>query len=133
MSEEICDGVRMLLDRMQNNPEDFEYAGKLLGYGNTMEEVLRNPPAHHPLWYLNETEINALIDGYKGMHKQKFTAGVVQAILAPEPEYDFNMDRPYKSPSKIIAPQSMIKEAQKLLEEEFEKEYAKNIQHKLCP
>ena len=127
MNEEICDGVKMLLDRMQNNPEDFEYAGKLQGYGNTMEEVLRNPPAHQPLWYLNETEINALIDGYKEMHKQKFTAKVIQDVYRPAPEYDINMDRPYGAkPSKLITPQKITTEALAILERELDKEYAKN-------
>lgn len=127
MSEEICDGVKMLIERMQTNPDDFEYGGKLHGYRNTMEEVLHNPPAHQPMWFLNETEKKALIKAYTDMHKQVFTSGVVQAILAPEPEYDFNMDQPYrKKPSKIIAPQNMLKQATELLEKEFEKEYAKN-------
>jgi hypothetical protein len=150
MSEEICEGVQMLLDRMQNNPEDFDYEGRLYGYRNTMEEVLRNPPANQPMWYLNQTEIKALIDGYTAMHKQKFTAQVVHDILRPAPEYDINMDRPYQTsmrldssgnlgigtqkPSKIIAPASMVKQAREILKkefeevlnQEFEKEYAKN-------
>ena len=126
MSEEICDGVKMLLDRMKNNPEDFEYGGKLHGYRNTMEEVLNAPPAHQPLWFLNETEKKALVKAYTDMHKQVFTANVVQAILAPEPEYDINMDRPYKIPSTIITPQHMIKDVTDLLNEEFDKQYAKN-------
>lgn len=126
MSEELCDGVKMLIERMQTNPEDFEYGGKLHGYRNTMEEVLRYPPSEQPMWFLSEAEKKALIKAYTDMHKQVFTTGVVQAILAPEPEYDFNMDRPHKRPSKIIAPQNMLKQATELLNKEFEKEYAKN-------
>jgi hypothetical protein len=126
MSEEICEGVRMLLDRMQNNPEDFDYEGRLYGYRNTMEEVLRHPPADQPMWYLNQTEIKALIDGYTAMHKQKFTAQVVHDILRPAPDYDINMDRPYQKPSKIIAPASMVKQAREILNKEFDKQYAQN-------
>lgn len=126
MSEELCDGVKMLIERMQTNPDDFEYGGKLHGYRNTMEEVLSNPPSHQPMWFLSDVEKKALIDAYTKMHKQIFTAGVVQSILAPEPQYDFNMDRPYKSPSSMIASASMIKQAKELLNKEFEKEYAKN-------
>jgi hypothetical protein len=126
MAEEICKGVKMLLDRMQNNPEDFDYEGRLYGYRNTMEEVLRHPPADQPMWYLNQTEIKALIDGYTAMHKQKFTAQVVHDILRPAPEYDINMDRPYQKPSKMVVPQNMLAAANKLINEEFEKEYAKN-------
>lgn len=126
MSEELCDGVKMLIERMQTNPEDFDYGGNMHGYSNTMEEVLRGPPSHQPMWFLSDTEKKALIKAYADMHKQNFTAGVVQAILSPPPEYDINMDRPYQNPSKIIAPASMVKQAQLMLEEEFEKEYIKN-------
>jgi hypothetical protein len=126
MAEEICEGVKMLLDRMQNNPEDFDYEGRLYGYRNTMEEVLRHPPADQPMWYLNQTEIKALIDGYTAMHKQKFTAQVVHDILKPPPEYDINMDRPYQKPSTMVVPQNMLAAADKLIRAEFEKEYAKN-------
>ncbi len=127
MSEEICDGVQLLLDRMKNNPEDFEYEGKLYGYRNTMEEVLNSPPAHQPLWFLNDTEKKALSDGYRDMHKQMFTAKVVQDVYRPAPEYDFNRDMPYRTtPNKIIAPASMIKQATELLNEQYKKEYAKN-------
>lgn len=127
MAEEICDGVQLLLDRMKNNPEDFEYEGKLYGYRNTMEEVLNAPPAHQPLWFLNDTEKKALSDGYKEMHKQMFTAKVVQDVYRPAPEYDINMDQPYRNRSKIITPQYMMHEAHKILNAEFDKEYAKNI------
>lgn len=126
MSEEICEGVQMLLARMKNNPEDFDYEGRLYGYRNTMEEVLRNPPANQPMWFLNETEIKALIDGYTAMHKQKFTAQVVHDILRPAPDYDINMDRPHQKPSKMLVPQTMMKQARELLNKEFDKEYAKN-------
>ena len=126
MSEEICDGVKMLLDRMQNNPEDFDYEGRLYGYRNTMEEVLRHPPADQPMWFLNQTEVKALIDGYTAMHRQKFTAQVVHDILKPAPEYDINMDRPYQKPNKMVVPQNMINAANKILRDEMDKQYAKN-------
>jgi hypothetical protein len=126
MSEELCDGVKMLIERMQNNPEDFEYGGKLHGYRNTMEEVLRYPPSEQPMWFLSEAEKKALVKAYTDMHKQVFTANVVQAILSPEPEYDINMDQPYRNRSKLITPQYMLRDAQEILEKEFDKEYAKN-------
>jgi len=128
MNDEICEGVKMLLDRMQNNPEDFDYEGRLYGYRNTMEEVLRNPPADQPMWYLNQTEIKALIDGYTAMHKQKFTAQVVHDILRPPPEYNINVDLALtpRGTGKMIVPQNMLKQATELISKEFEKEYVKN-------
>ena len=123
MSEELCDGVKMLIERMQTNPEDFEYDGKLQGYSNTMEELLRKPSSHQPMWFLNESEKQALVAAYTSMFKSNFTAGVVQAILSPKPDYDFNMDRPYGAPSKPIASKAMMNQARELLNKEFEKEY----------
>ena len=125
-TEEICDGVKMLIERMQTNPDDFGYGGNMHGYSNTMEEVLRGPPSHQPMWFLSETEKEALIKAYTDMHKANFTAGVVQSIINPEPQYDINMDRPYQKPSKILTSKAMMEQAQHILEKEFEKEYAKN-------
>jgi hypothetical protein len=142
MSEEICDGVKMLIERMQTNPEDFDYGGRLHEHTNMIGELFESPKGHQRLWFLSDKEKKALMGAYMDMHKTRFTAGVVQSILAPEPQYDINMDRPYQTamrldssgnlgigtqkPSKIITPKYMMQQAEKLLEKEFEKEYAKN-------
>jgi hypothetical protein len=124
MSEELCDGVKMLIERMQTNPEDFSYGGKLHGYRNTMEEVLRCSPADQPMWFLNETEKKALVDGYTAMHKQQFTAGVVQSIFSPEPkepsttEYTANLAKSMMNTKHQVV--------NSILRDEFDKAYAKN-------
>lgn len=130
MSEELCDGVKMLIERMQTNPDDFGYGGTMQGYSNTMEDILRGPSAHQPMWFLSEAEKKALIKAYTDMHKQNFTAGVVQSILNP-PDYDINMDRPYQNQSKIIAPASLAKQAAEILNKEFDKKYAKQTEDPL--
>lgn len=125
MSEELCDGVKMLIERMQNNPDDFDYTGRLYEHHSMINELSEVPKGHQRLWFLSDVEKKALIDAYKEMHKTKFTAGVVQAILNP-PEYDINMDRPYQKPSTMLAPPSMMKQAREILNQEFDKEYLKN-------
>ena len=127
MSEELCDGVKMLIERMQNNPDDFDYGGRLYEHTNMIGELFENPKGHQRLWFLSDKEKKALMGAYMDMHRTKFTAGVVQSILNP-PDYDINMDRPYSSPSSIIAPQNMLAEATKLLNQEFDKEYDKRIE-----
>jgi hypothetical protein len=126
MSEELCDGVKMLIERLQTNPDDFDYGGRLYEHTNMIGELFEIPQGHQRLWFLTDAEKQALVNAYKDMHRARFTAGVVQSILAPEPQYDINMDRPYQKPSKILAPSYMMQQAQQILEREFDKEYAKN-------
>ena len=125
MSEELCDGVKMLIERMQTNPEDFDYTGRLYEHHHMVNELFETPQGHQRLWFLSDVEKKALVDAYREMHKTKFTAGVVQSILNP-PDYDINMDRPYKIPSTLLAPQNLMNQAREILNKEFEKEYAKN-------
>ena len=125
MSEELCDGVKMLIERMQNNPEDFDYMGRLYEHHNMVNELFEVPKGHQRLWFLSDVEKKALVDAYKEMHKTKFTAGVVQSILSP-PDYDINMDRPYRNSSTILTSKAMMEQVQQTLSEQFEKEYAKN-------
>ena len=126
MSEELCDGVTMLIERMQTNPDDFDYGGRLYEHTNMIGEFFESPKGHQRLWFLSDKEKKALMGAYMDMHRTKFTAGVVQSILAPEPQYDINMDRPYKIPSTILAPKNMLKQATEILNKEFDKEYAKS-------
>ena len=125
-TEEICDGVKMLIERMQTNPDDFGYGGRLYEHTNMIGELFESPKGHQRLWFLSDKEKKALMGAYMDMHRTKFTAGVVQSILVPEPEYDINMDRPYQKPSKILTSKAMMEQAQQILEKEFDKEYAKN-------
>jgi hypothetical protein len=124
MSEELNAGIKMVIDRMQTNPYEFEYGGKMYEYANMAAELM-DKSAHQRLWFLSAADKKALVTAYTDMHKQRFTTGVVQTIFDPKPEYDINMDRPYKIPSTIIAPKNMLKQAKEILDKEFEKEYAK--------
>lgn len=125
-TEEICDGVKMLIERLQTNPDDFDYGGRLYEHTNMIGELFESPKGHQRLWFLSDKEKKALMGAYMDMHRTKFTAGVVQSILAPESQYDINMDRPYQKPSKILTSKAMMQQAQQILEKEFDKEYAKN-------
>ena len=125
MSEELCDGVKMLIERMQTNPDDFDYTGRLYEHHHMVNELFETPQGHQRLWFLSDAEKQALKNAYKEMHKTKFTAGVVQSILNP-PDYDINMDRPYKIPSTLLAPQNLMNQAREILNQEFDKEYLKN-------
>jgi len=98
----------------------------------------------HRLWYLEPEEKEALLAAYKEARRARFEANVFHTLLTaqePDPQYDINMDRMTPSgkrlmqggamwqgavPSKISAPQNMLKQTKQILDKEFDKEYAKN-------
>ena len=127
MSEELNAGIKMVIDRMQTNPDEFEYGGKMYEYANMAAELM-DKSAHQRLWFLSAADKKALVTAYTDMHKQRFTTGVVQTIFDPKPEYDINMDRPVRAKRTILTSQSMIEQTTKLLNQEFDKEYDKRIE-----
>lgn len=99
MDEEICDGVKILCERMENNPEDFEdnsfsqntfdrSLGKFYYEGRSIEELAKNSPnAQEAFWHLNQAEKDALVKSYKTMMRNEFTRRIVERLLdRPEPE-----------------------------------------------
>jgi hypothetical protein len=125
MSEELNDGITMVIERMKTNPEEFEYGGKMYEYANMAAELM-DKSAHQRLWFLSVADKKALVTAYTDMHKQRFTTGVVQTIFDPKPEYDINMDRPVRTKRNILTSPSMIEQTTKILQDEFDKQYAKN-------
>ena len=125
MDKELNDGITMVIERMKTNPEEFEYGGKMYEYANMAAELM-DKSAHQRLWFLSAADKKALVTAYTDMHKQRFTTGVVQTIFEPKPEYDINMDRPVRTKRTIGTSLNTLKQAAKILDKEFEKEYAKN-------
>ena len=78
MSEDICDGVKILVERMRTNPEEFtEDFGKWDGLVKTPwhEEVTDWAAA------LNPTEIAVLKEARRKVYREKFTAQVMKTLL----------------------------------------------------
>lgn len=94
MSEDICDGVKILVERMKTNPEEFaDDHGKWGG-------LIKNA------WYedvtdwaaaLNPTEIEMLKEARRKVYREKFTAHVVSTLLKTE-------DAPTLTATSTIAP-----------------------------
>jgi len=146
----MMQSVQVIIERLKSNPEDFfgdVVEGRLIGrhapkfstIREKLDDLLTDPQdGHvHRLWYLNEDEKTALLDAYKEARRSRFEAKVFHTLLTaqePDPQYDINMDRMSPSgkrlmqgtTSNIIAPQSMLAEANKLIRSEFDKQYAKN-------
>ena len=146
----MMQSVQVIIERLKSNPEDFfgevkvnrALGGKYPKFADITEkldDLLTHPQdGHiHRLWYLEPEEKEALIAAYKEARRSRFEANVFHTLLTaqePDPQYDINMDRMSPSgkrlmqgtTSNIIAPQSMLGEANKLIRAEFDRQYAKN-------
>ena len=93
---EFCAGVKILLERMKSNPEDFELLdhdmrtlqsvkGRFYDFANSMEAMLLNRDNKDRTWgdwqYFTEEERQALIDGFKGMKRAKFDKGIMEQVF----------------------------------------------------
>lgn len=101
MEDEISDGVKILCDRMESNPEDFletEYdlstmhrkLGKFYYEGKQIESLAKGEIAgKETFWYLNDTEKAMLVKAYVAMERRLATQRVVEKLLTtdePAPE-----------------------------------------------
>ena len=142
----MMQSVQLIIERLKTNPEDFfgdesirNRIPKFRYITDKLDDLLidKKDVGHiHRLWYLEPEEKAALLDAYKEARRARFEANVFHTLLT-EPEivpvstvtqrYHPHTGKPLmQGPSKIIAPASMIKEATKILEKEFEKVYAEN-------
>ncbi len=147
----MMQSVQVIIERLKSNPEDFfgevkvnrALGGNYPKFADITEKlddllIEKKDVGHiHRLWYLEPEEKEALIAAYKEARRSRFEANVFHTLLTaqePDPQYDINMDRMSPSgkrlmqgtTSNIIAPQSMLAEANKLIRAEFDKQYAKN-------
>ena len=139
----MMQSVQVIIERLKTNPEDFfgdaESRGripKFQGIAEKLDDLLSHKQEGfiHRLWYLNEDEKEALIEAYKEARRARFEAQVFHDLLSPQEERELNVTTrrhpvtgKYMMPTgAAIAPQTMVKEATKILSDEFDKAYAKN-------
>ena len=76
MSEEFCDGVKILLKRMESNPEEFK------GYDSKWHNVVPTPTGHGEWSHaLSPEEIQALKDGIRKIYRKVYTDLVMSTLL----------------------------------------------------
>jgi hypothetical protein len=134
MDNEISDAVKILCDRMENNPEDFletEFnpstlhrgLGKYYYEGKTIEALAKGEPAGaEALWFLNETERTMLVHAYRNMMRHSHTTHIVGKLLdKPEPELGHQEKRAKPLTTAQIQTQTL-----RDLNASFDKSYAKN-------
>jgi hypothetical protein len=81
MSEEFCDGVKILLKRMESNPEEFKDMGRWDGFVNIHQ--LRDGFWSHAL---TPAEIDALREGMRKIYREVFTNQVMAKLLEDKEE-----------------------------------------------
>jgi len=124
--KEFCQGVKILLERMQNNPEDFVggddpyKAPKFEMFADLMNDVIRGERVKNwQDWYLfTKAEQSALIQTYKNMMRARFDQGIIRTLLE-EPVQPIIKKEYYDKPLTI---DRITREALETLEKEFDKE-----------
>ena len=91
------EGVKILLERMKTNPEEFIAplnTGKSK-WGHLIESYKDS---------LDVEDQQAIKDGYKKIHQQRFTESVMRELLAPEKDWDDDMEKWFtKRPSATFS------------------------------
>lgn len=107
--EEFCNGVKILLERMKTNPEDFDVLGpgaRFGGFAHTMSNALINPKELDCLqdWQcLRKEEQQALIQGYKDMGRERFSKGIMEQVLKEPDDSGIGVYAPEKKKPKKFA------------------------------
>lgn len=93
---EFCVGVKILLERMKSNPEDFELVdydmptmqgvkGRFYGFAQSIEGLILGKIEKDRPWrdwqYFTDEERQALIDGFKEMKRAKFDKRIMERVF----------------------------------------------------
>jgi hypothetical protein len=117
MSKEFCTGVKILLSRMESNPEEFEATKDYAGNRKDRWAVLiaevtlakQSKKSQHDT--LTVDEINALYDGMVAARRKAFNARIMREILVDEEELSSSIA---KAPKKFTLSDFQVQTAQKM-------------------
>ena len=146
----MMQSVQVIIERLKSHPEEFfgdldDGRPQHVKFGELASKIddllTEKQDGHiHRLWYLTEDEKVALIDAYREARRARFEAKVFHTLLtAQEPEERSTVTyrtqgryHPHtgkelmEGSSSIITPASMMNQAQQILDQEFQKQYAEN-------
>jgi hypothetical protein len=93
---EFCAGVKILLERMKSNPEDFELhqydiptmqgvKGRFYDFAQSIEGIILGTVEKGKPWrdwqYFTDEERQALIEGFKEMKRVKFDEKIMERVF----------------------------------------------------
>jgi hypothetical protein len=98
-------GVQILLDRMDTNPEEFDdYTGKwgdIIGAVHARKSVPETHSKDAPLPFLTDPEVNALYEKLEDVRRENFTADVLRRLADDSVKQQELWDKPIYSTSNI--------------------------------
>lgn len=135
IEKEFSQGVKILLERMQNNPEDFVgtdeppyYAPKFGMFADLMRDILRGEKVRHwDDWHLlSKAEQSALVQGYKDMMRARFDMGIMKKLLE-EPEERVRFGKKDYNLGKPLTTNQITQDALTILEKELSNSIDKKV------
>ena len=83
------EGVKVLIERMKTNPEDFQMhpipqgvkRGRFYWVTEEMQKYLSIQAGHYYMTLLKKDDLDALVDAFKDMHQQEFTDKVMKDLF----------------------------------------------------
>ena len=86
------EGVKVLIERMKTNPEDFQMhpipqgvkRGRFYWVTEEMQKYLNIQAGHYYMTLLKKDDLDALVDAFKDMHQQEFTDKVMKDLFREE-------------------------------------------------
>jgi hypothetical protein len=98
-------GVQILLDRMDTNPEEFDdYSGKwgdIIGAVHARKSIPEGHSKDSPLPFLTDPEVNALYEKLEDVRRENFTADVLRRLADDSVKQQELWDKPIYSTSNI--------------------------------
>lgn len=104
----MLEGVQILIDRMESNPEDFvrqpgyytygDAAPRFMHISDSLESILAGEGGRDPFVHLTAEEKAALLVAYRKMMRQAFTANIIAQTFDREEKED---------PRLMITPQKV--------------------------
>lgn len=91
------EGVKVLIERLKTNPEDFEYThdknqkygmkqGRFYWVSEQIQSYLTGKNDHYYLTLLKQEDIDALVNAFKEKYEQEFTDKVMRDLFKEEEE-----------------------------------------------
>ena len=86
------EGVKVLIERMKTNPEDFQMhpipqgvkRGRFYWVTEEMQKYLNIQRGHYYMTLLKKDDLDALVNAFKDMHQQEFTDKVMRDLFKEE-------------------------------------------------
>lgn len=89
--EEMNEGIRILLERMETHPQEFNH-GIHIKWGEMVGDIMqRAKGVANAVPFLHDDEVKAIYDKLRDLERHEFTAQVLRK-LADTPEEDYDPD-----------------------------------------